>query len=75
MLDDPSNDDEERAQVLAVLRQAVAEKLSDKQRAMILSVLRGIPFDQMTIRAPWPNETKARASSSSTRCLRHYIAF
>jgi RNA polymerase sigma-70 factor (ECF subfamily) len=45
--DNVLGDDEERVRLVGILRKAVAEKLSDKQRALILAVLQGIPFDQV----------------------------
>jgi RNA polymerase sigma-70 factor (ECF subfamily) len=39
--------DEERARLLVALREAVADKLSDKQRAVIAGALDGLPFDQI----------------------------
>jgi RNA polymerase sigma-70 factor (ECF subfamily) len=45
--DNALGDDEERAHVVAALRKAVGEKLTDKQRAVILGVLQGMPFDQI----------------------------
>lgn len=40
-------DDEERTRMIQVLRRAIAEKLSAKQRAAIAGELRGMPFDQI----------------------------
>lgn len=47
MADDTFGDDQERVRLVAVLRKAIAEKLSDKQRAAIAGSLEGLPFDQI----------------------------
>jgi RNA polymerase sigma-70 factor, ECF subfamily len=44
---DALGDDEERMRLIGILRTAIAEKLSDKQRALIVGVLQGMPFDQV----------------------------
>ncbi|MBA3963614.1 MAG: sigma-70 family RNA polymerase sigma factor [Chthoniobacterales bacterium] len=73
MPDDPGNDDEERAQVLEVLRQAVAEKLSDKQRVLILSVLRGIPFDQIVQLSGTTRNSAYKLFHDARRALKHHL--
>ena len=40
-------DDEERTRLVGVLRKAIAERLSDKQRTVIVGVLQEMPFDQI----------------------------
>ena len=47
MPDTAAGDDEERGRLIAALRRAVAEQLTDKQRAVILGELRELPFDQV----------------------------
>jgi RNA polymerase sigma-70 factor (ECF subfamily) len=47
LAEDAFGGDEERARLVGVLRQAIAEKLSDKQRAAIAGALDGLPFDQI----------------------------
>ncbi len=44
---DALTDNEERTQIIDALRQAVADKLSSKQRAAIVGELQGLPFDQI----------------------------
>ena len=45
--DNALGDDEERTRLMAALREAVATKLSAKQRAAIAGELQGMPFDQI----------------------------
>ena len=47
MPDNALGDDEERTQLIGVLRKAIAEKLSAKQRAAIAGELQEMPFDQI----------------------------
>ena len=47
MPDNALGDDEERMQLIGVLRKAIAEKLSAKQRAAIAGELQEMPFDQI----------------------------
>lgn len=47
MPDNALGDDEERTRLIEVLRRAIAEKLSAKQRAAIAGELQEMPFDQI----------------------------
>ena len=46
--DGTASADEDRARLLAALRQAIEKDLTPKQRAAILGLLRDLPFDQVT---------------------------
>ena len=72
--DDSANDEEERARVTRVLRKAVAEKLSDKQRTMILCVLRGMPFDQIVQLTGSTRNSAYKLLHDARRALKHHLA-
>ena len=47
MPDAALGDDEGRTRLVGILRKAIAERLSDKQRTVIVGVLQEMPFDQI----------------------------
>lgn len=74
MPDNALGDDEERMRLVEILRTAVAEKLSDKQRTLILCMLQGMPFDQV-VEILGTNRNSAYKLFHDARCaLKQHLA-
>ena len=72
--DDALGDDEDRTRVVAALRKAVAEKLSDKQRVVILGVLREMPFDQIVQLLGANRNSAYKLLHDARRALKQHLA-
>lgn len=74
MPDNALGDDEERMRLVEILRTAVAERLTDKQRTLILCMLQGMPFDQ-TVEILGMNRNSAYKLFHDARCaLKRHLA-
>jgi RNA polymerase sigma-70 factor (ECF subfamily) len=73
LLDDALGADEERTRVLEVLRKAVAEKLSAKQRTAIVCVLQDIPTDQIVELLGTNRNSAYKLLHDARRALKHYL--
>jgi RNA polymerase sigma-70 factor (ECF subfamily) len=74
MPDNASGDEEERARVVAALRKAVAEKLSDKQRAAIAAQLQEMPFDQIVQLLDTNRNAAYKLLHDARRALKQHLA-
>ena len=72
--DDAFGNHEERRRLVGILRKAVAEKLSDKQRALILAVLQGMPFDQIVDLLGTNHNSAYKLFHDARRALRQHLA-
>jgi RNA polymerase sigma-70 factor, ECF subfamily len=73
--DNVLGDNEERTRLIEILRTAVAEKLSDKQRALILGLLQGMPFDQVVELLGTNHNSAYKLYHDARRALkRHLVA-
>jgi RNA polymerase sigma factor (sigma-70 family) len=66
-------DDEERVRLVGILRKAVAEKLSDKQRALILAILNGMPFDQVVALLGANHNSAYKLFHDARRALKQHL--
>lgn len=72
---DPAPDDgEERARLIAALRRAVAEKLTEKQRVVILGELREMPFDQIAALLGTNRNAAYKLIHDARRALKRHLA-
>ncbi|MCI0533671.1 MAG: sigma-70 family RNA polymerase sigma factor [Verrucomicrobiales bacterium] len=74
MADPAPGDGEERARLIAALRRAVAEKLTDKQRAVILGELREMPFDQIAALLGTNRNAAYKLIHDARRALKRHLA-
>jgi RNA polymerase sigma-70 factor (ECF subfamily) len=66
--------DEERTRLVAALRQAIAEKLSDKQRAAIAGELQDLPFDQIIALLGTNRNAAYKMLHDARRALKAHLA-
>lgn len=72
--DNVLGDDEERIRLIEILRAAVAEKLSEKQRALILGMLQGMPFDQVVQLLGTNHNSAYKLYHDARRALKRHLA-
>src|SRR5215831_10395535 len=72
--DDALGADEERTRLVAVLRKAVAEKLSAKQRTAIVCMLQEMPTDQIVELLGTNRNSAYKLLHDARRALKHYLA-
>lgn len=65
--------DEQREKLVAALRQAVVEKLSEKQRAIIAAALAGQPFDQTVALLGTNRNAAYKLLHDARRTLKHHL--
>ena len=71
--DDALGSDEERTRLVGLLRKAVAEKLSAKQRTAIVCMLQDMPTDQIVELLGTNRNSAYKLLHDARRALKHYL--
>jgi RNA polymerase sigma-70 factor (ECF subfamily) len=71
--DDALGSDEERTRLVGLLRKAVAEKLSAKQRTAIVCMLQEMPIDQIVGLLGTNRNSAYKLLHDARRALKHYL--
>jgi RNA polymerase sigma-70 factor, ECF subfamily len=66
--------DEDRSRLIAALRRAIQERLTDKQRAAITGELRGMPFDQIVELLGTNRNAAYKLLHDARRALKNHLA-
>jgi len=74
MPDNSMGDDEERTRLMAALRKAIAEKLSEKQRTVIVCMLQEMPFGQVVELLGTNRNSAYKLLHDARRALKQHLA-